>query len=209
MRSIEGENKNLFCVHIIRETDKWDINQLHQSLKQFLQTENYKEYGERIEKFFSSRPKNGEDIFSFMSRIDKYKEEIERLNFLFEKENETVRIPNFFHVWKILSSLDTYPEYRIYTEKIQQMEQSEWIKLKLTDIRHELHKLHSNKVQMEGKETGEKILGLQTVWGENPRTETVGREKTNTYRQKKERSLTPIRQPIQTNQHIPEGVCMG
>ena len=65
--SLEGEHKTLFCAHLVRECDKWDIQQLYKTVKDFLHTENYREYGERMERFFTARPKEGEDIFSFMS----------------------------------------------------------------------------------------------------------------------------------------------
>ena len=51
---VGGENKNLFCAHLLREIDKWDIQQLSQVVKEFLQTENYREYGSRLERFFTA-----------------------------------------------------------------------------------------------------------------------------------------------------------
>ena len=75
--SLEGEHKTLFCAHLVR--DKWDIQQLYKTVREFLHTENYREYEERMERFFTARPKEGEDIFSFMSRMDKYEEEITHL----------------------------------------------------------------------------------------------------------------------------------
>ena len=65
---LEGEHKTLFCAH-----------QEYKTVREFLHTENYREYGERMERFFTARPKEGEDIFSFMSRMDKYEEEITHL----------------------------------------------------------------------------------------------------------------------------------
>ena len=32
---IEGEKKNLFCAHLVREVDKWDISQLGHTSKEF------------------------------------------------------------------------------------------------------------------------------------------------------------------------------
>ena len=101
-----------------------------------------------------------------MSRLDTYKEEIEKLEHLSEEVGETVKIPKFFQVWKVLSGLEQYPEYRVFTEKVQQMEPRTYLKLDIGDIRTELHKLHSNKVQLEEK-SGKKqeVLGLNTVVG--------------------------------------------
>jgi hypothetical protein len=223
---IEGENKKFFCAHLVRDMDKWDIQDLLKTVKEFLQTENYKEYGQRIERFFTSKPKQDEDIFSYMSRLDKYREEVERLEHLSEELGETVKIPKFFQVWKILSGLEQYPEYRIYTEKVQQMEPREYIKLQVNDIRGELHKLHTNKVQMENKQEKNDVVGFNTVVGvksSHPTGgwETVGRDRRdrtpsvshNTHHTtQKSRSLTPRKFPIQTTlQHlkVPDGECMG
>ena len=70
VKCIEGpEKEKLFCYHVLRETDKWDIFSLFKNVKEFLHTENYKMYGQKLEKFYSSSPKQNEDIFSYISRI--------------------------------------------------------------------------------------------------------------------------------------------
>ena len=43
-----------------------------------------------MERFFTARPKEGEDIFSFMSRMDKYEEEIGHLQHLALEAGETL-----------------------------------------------------------------------------------------------------------------------
>lgn len=146
---VGGENKNLFCAHILRETDKWDIFHLFRSVKDFLQTENYREYGTRLERFFTSQPKTGEDIFSYISRVDKYKEEVEKLEHLAQDAGETLVVPKFFQVWKILSAVEKFPEYRMFVEKVQQMTPQEWVRLRPESIRGELHKIHSNRVSLQ------------------------------------------------------------
>jgi hypothetical protein len=146
-----------------------------------------------------------------------------------------VKIPRFFQVWKVLSGLEQYPEYRVYTEKVQQMEPKQYITLSLADMRGELHKLHSNKVQLENKQDKPEVVGYKVDVGVKPNThsgkgpgegrgwETVGRDRRdrapsathnssqhNT--QHKSRSLTPRKFPIQTTlEHfkVPEGECMG
>ena len=146
---VKGEKeKQLFCGHLVRECDKWDIQQLYNMIKTFLHTENCKVFGERIEKFFASKPKDGEDIFSYMSRLDKQEEEIMHLEFLAQEAGQSVKMPTFYKVWKVLSAVEKYQDYRIFTEKIQQQQPSEWIQLSTEDIRAELHKIHANKVQL-------------------------------------------------------------
>jgi hypothetical protein len=156
---VEGEKKNLFCAHLLRDIDKWDINQLNTTIKTFLQTENYREYGQRLERFFTVSPLSGEDIFTFISRVEKYTEEIEKLEHLAKEAGETMIMPKFCQVWKILSAIEKFPEYRLYTERVQQMNPKQWIKLTTHDIRSELHQLHSNRVNL-GSNQPNNVVGF-------------------------------------------------
>jgi hypothetical protein len=126
---VQGEHKNLFCAHIVRECDKWDIQHLYREVKGFLNTENYREFGERIEKFFMAKPGHNEDIFTYISRLDKYEEEILHLDHLAQETGETLKMPKFYKVWKVLSAVEKYPDYRIFTEKVQLYKPTEWINL--------------------------------------------------------------------------------
>ena len=154
VKCIEGpEKEKLFCYHVLRETDKWDIFSLFKNVKEFLHTENYKMYGQKLEKFYSSSPKQNEDIFSYISRIDQMVEDLEKLQYLAVEAGETLKIPKFNITWKIVSAVEKFPEFRTFTEKIQQMEPKEWIRLDVNDIRTELHKIHINKKDGDTKET--------------------------------------------------------
>ena len=228
---IEGEKKDLFCAHLLREVDKWDINQLIRDVKEFLQTENYREYGTRLEKFFTAKPNQGEDVFTYISRVNKYKEEIEHLEHLARDAGETLVLPKFCQVWKILSAVEKYPDYRIYTEKVQQMSPQEWIKLTPETIRTELHKIHSNKVSLHTEDKKEENIVLQAKSfpppppprfppprsrSPSPRAssfasrEKEGRGMTQTF--STVRADTPRRYSV-TDQlkhfNCPEGVCLG
>jgi hypothetical protein len=44
--------------------------------------------GERVRKFFLSTPYPSEDIFSYISRVEKYEEEIEKLLILLRKRKK-------------------------------------------------------------------------------------------------------------------------
>lgn len=70
-------------------------------------------------------------------------------------------IPNCMKVWKILMALDKYPEYRSYQEKIQLMAPEEWLKLKPEMVQEELHKVHSNKMQMKPTEFEKNEVGFR------------------------------------------------
>ena len=59
---VQGEKKDLFCAHLVRVADKWDIHQLFLQVKNFLHTENYREFGKKLEKFFTCKP-DGKKIF--------------------------------------------------------------------------------------------------------------------------------------------------
>ena len=149
VQCVEGEKKTLFCAHIVRECDKWDVYQLFNQVKTFLHTENYREFGGRIEKLFLAQPENKEDIFSFISRVEKLEEEVMHLEHLAQEAGETLKMPVFYKVWKILGAVERFPEYRIYTEKVQAMAPNDWNRLTPQEIRGELHKLHANKVQLQ------------------------------------------------------------
>ena len=157
VQCVQGEEKNLFCTHLLRQVDKWDIHQLYRTIRDFLNTENYKEYGQRLEKYFTAQIKTGEDIFTYMSRLDKYTEEIGHLQHLAEEAGETLQMPKFYRVWKVLSAVEKFPEYRIFTDKIQQQTPQEWIVLEPDTIRQELHKIHSNRTSLK-EEKGEVAL---------------------------------------------------
>ena len=225
---IEGEHKTLFCAHLVRECDKWDVQQLYKAVKDFLQTENYREYGERMERFFTARPKEGEDIFSFMSRMDKYEEEIGHLQFLAEEAGETLKMPKFCRVWKILSAVEKYPEYRVFTDKVQQMAPKDWIAISVDQIRQELHKIHSNKVSLysEKKEKQTSFYSARSppplpaqsrpnggAGDQRPRNASKGRSHTPAQRGAHPRdSRSPSRHGVADklkHYSCPEGECLG
>ena len=135
---VEGEKRDLFCSHVVRSVDKWDINQLHTRLQKFLGAESFRDYGCRIGTFFTMSPNRSEDIFSYMSRVDKEVEGVEKLNHIAIQLGESVVIPKCMRVWKIMMALDKYPEYKSFQEKIQLMEPEEWLKLKPETVREEL-----------------------------------------------------------------------
>ncbi len=220
---VEGEKKNLFCAHLLKDLDKWDINQLNTTIKTFLQTENYREYGQRLERFFTVSPNPGEDIFSFISRVEKYTEEIEKLEHLAKEAGETLIMPRFCQVWKILSAIEKYPDYRLYTERVQQMNPTEWITLKTQDIRTDLHQLHSNRVNL-GSNTPNSVVGFSVNQqkptphvsvGHNGGGGGGGRPTTpqwKTVERKKSRSNTPRKYPVTEQiKHFkcPDNVCLG
>src|SRR6185437_3356386 len=146
---VEGEKterEKLFCSHILGETDKWDIQHLYKNLQEFLQTENYKVYGERIERFHTAKPRENEDVFMYISRVERYVEEIEKLDYLAVLAGEgTMKPARFSVVWKVLSGIETYPEYKTFIERIEQMKPEEWVRLTVKEIREEIHRIQKNK----------------------------------------------------------------
>ena len=78
---VEGEKterEKLFCSHILGETDKWDIQHLYKIYKNF--------YRQKITKFMgresrdTAKPRENEDVFMYISRVERYVEEIEKLD---------------------------------------------------------------------------------------------------------------------------------
>ena len=53
-----------------------------------------------------------------MSRVDKCKEEIERMEYLAQEAGETLALPKFYLVHKILPGVERYPEYRVFIDKV-------------------------------------------------------------------------------------------
>jgi len=143
---VEGEaQKKLFCTHIVKETDRWDIWHLVKNLRAFLNTENYRTFGEKYRKFYTAGILAGEDIFNFISRLGGYREDIRRLDDLAKEAGTTLGDPQLFESLQILTAIEKIPEYSFYSEKVLQMPSKEWIRLKPEDIRKELLKIHSNK----------------------------------------------------------------
>jgi hypothetical protein len=220
---VQGEQKNLFCSHLVREVDKWDIHQLFRNVRDFLHTENYKEYGNRLERYFTAQIKESEDIFTYISRLDKYREEIEHLEHLAHEAGETLVMPKFFRVWKILSAVERFPEYRVFTDKVQQMAPTDWVKLNPEQVRTELHKIHSNKTQLQTKtneSTNERDFVLVARRAPPPppshSPQAGGREgrPTQQHTQQTQTPRTPTPRKYTVNDQLkyfncPEGVCLG
>ena len=126
-------------------------------------------------------------------------------------------MPKFYQVWKILSAVEKSPEYRIYTEKIQQMTPQDWIKLHPDTIRTELHKIHSNKTSLQHKDNNNNEGGVALAARRPPpppsRASSVVREGRGvTHTPNTTRSDTPRKYPVSDQlKHFncPEGVCLG
>jgi len=152
---VEGEGqKKLFCTHILKETDRWDLWHLIKNLKAFLSTENYRTFGEKYRKFYTAGINQGEDIFTFMSRLAGYKEEIGRLDDLALEAGTRLGDPQLFESLQILTAIEKIPEYRFYSQRVLLMPSKEWIQLKPEQIRAELHKIHSNRAALAHTEGG-------------------------------------------------------
>jgi len=152
---VEGEGqKKLFCTHILKETDRWDLWHLIKNLKAFLSTENYRTFGEKYRKFYTAGINQGEDIFTFMSRLAGYKEEIGRLEDLALEAGTRLGDPQLFESLQILTAIEKIPEYSFYSQRVLLMPSKEWIQLKPEQIRAELHKIHSNRAALAHTEGG-------------------------------------------------------
>lgn len=227
---VEGEDKDLFCYHVIRGTDKWDVNHLHTRLQKFLNSESFRDFGCRIGTFFTMGPHKNEDIFSYMGRVEKEVEGVEKLNHIAVQLGESVVIPNCMKVWKILMALDKYPEYRSYQEKIQLMAPEEWLKLKPEMVQEELHKVHSNKMQMKPTEFEKNEVGFRVQHAQqNTQERNIvgvrrppppppmiarggGRVRERQERELNARPSTPIRQDVLqklSSVNCPPGTCLG
>src|SRR6185437_8308034 len=57
----------------------------------------------------------------------------------------TMKPARFSVVWKVLSGIETYPEYKTFIERIEQMKPEEWVRLTVKEIREEIHRIQKNK----------------------------------------------------------------
>jgi len=67
---VEGPEpeKKLFCSHILKTVDKYDVAQLLRNLREFLNVENFSSVGKKIEQFFTLTPRQ-KTVFSYISRV--------------------------------------------------------------------------------------------------------------------------------------------
>src|SRR5262249_29155675 len=63
VKCVKGEKGDLFLAHVLEETDKWDLAHLVSNLSHFLNTENFLEFGRKLENFFAAKPRERETIF--------------------------------------------------------------------------------------------------------------------------------------------------
>lgn len=229
VESVKGVEGTGFCAHLIRETDRWDIYHLYKNVKKFLNTENYLSFGRKLENFFAARPKDNEDVFTYMSRLDQLEEEVGRFEDLAKEAGESLVMPKFYKTWKILSILDNYPQYNGYVDKLQNKTPQEWIKMKPEQIRHELHLIHSNQASLQihkqkEKEGGaeEPKVALQARRAPPPPPPTTNTTQQTqksqhhggyTRRSSHSRTRTPTPTPSISDKlkhhGCPEGVCLG
>ena len=107
----------LFCAHLVKQSDKYDIKHLFKLVTEFLTRENFQTVGTKIEKFFSIRPQNNESIFSFITRVRESVSQIERSDHIAQSVGESVKIPKKFVLWKILGALSRYEQYKFFCAK--------------------------------------------------------------------------------------------
>ena len=118
--TITGQNpdKPLFCAHIIKQTDRYDVALLFKNILSFLNAQNFQEYGLVLENFFSLERKKTEDIFSFFTRIQESVREVEKLEHLAAEVGEEVRIPRFMIVWKMLRAVAAEERFSFFTNAL-------------------------------------------------------------------------------------------
>ena len=108
----KGEKKNLFCVPLVRKVAERDISQLFTQVKNFRHTKNNREYGTKLDNFDFCKPQKTNDIFSLVAQLDKYEKELERMEHLALEVVESMILPKFYMVHKILTGVDQFPNTR-------------------------------------------------------------------------------------------------
>jgi hypothetical protein len=169
---LEGEAATKgFCAHLVRETDIFDIAQLYTNVKNFLNTENYRELDDRLGRVYTARPTQGEDIFSFIGRLVRLKEEVMQLDYLGDVDGGKTIIPEILIVTKILRAAEGYQEYQFFTEALIASPKKEWVNLTVSKLRDHLLSVHSNRASLAkgGEAKGGVGLFTEVRWSSGPR----------------------------------------
>ena len=111
---IEGQNKQrkLFCSHLM--VDEFDLTALNQKLCDFCKVENIKVFSEKVERFFLSRPSQGESLFQYYEKLVELKKEIERVSGQEEQPFITERLLT----WKLLQAVPTYHSLSFFFQNL-------------------------------------------------------------------------------------------
>jgi hypothetical protein len=148
VKSVVGVEKNLFCSHLVKQSDKYDVAYLFKLVSDFLIRESFQTIGKRVEEFFRINPFNNEDIFLYISRVRDSVKKIERSDHVARSVGESVQIPKFFILWKILGALPRYPQYGYFLQKILLEKPENWFKMSVEELTTTLHQIHANSEQL-------------------------------------------------------------
>ena len=157
VRSVSGERGDLFCSHLVDVADRFDVVHLLVLLEDFVHSDNVQVFGEKLQQFFSATPKEGEDIFTFISRLSSGIKDIERLNEIVgESGTEQIKVPNFIVVWKIFQAVRKYPQFDFFFRSKLVQKPREWLTLTPDSLVAELNSYTTNtrdleKTEKEGK----------------------------------------------------------
>ena len=77
----------------------------------------------------SCKPRNEENLFAFIARLNESVAQVKRMAYLAEDVGEKLEIPNWLIVLKMLSALSNYPQYDHYVNNLLLQKKGEWFKL--------------------------------------------------------------------------------
>jgi hypothetical protein len=100
----------------VSQVDEFDLTELYTKLVDFCQVENVQGLSEKHEKFFLSRPKQGETIIQFHDRISNLNKEVDRVG----KTGGHSFIHESLVTWKILQNIPSYPEFLVQNDVVQE-----------------------------------------------------------------------------------------
>jgi hypothetical protein len=175
--TITGDNpeKPLFCYHILRETDKYDVAQLFADVCSHVEVDDLGSFEVGMESFFTAAPKPGETIHGYHARLQTLKEGVDRLEFTMS-EGKKMTIDKSFLTWKLLRAIAAEPQYASYVSEIRRKNKKAILELEPAEILKEIHAMVSRETQLVGEKIKPPTQALQAAARE-PRREYEPRQR--------------------------------
>ena len=152
VKCVQGEKGDLFCAHLVGAADSFDVVHLLVLISDFVHSDNIQVFGDRFQQFFSSTPKESEDIFTYITRMSCQIKEIERLNEIVgETGAQPIKIPDFVVVWKIFQAVQKYKDFDFFFRSFLVKRPRDWLNLNPEQLIGELKTYATNTRDLDGK----------------------------------------------------------
>jgi hypothetical protein len=168
VKSLTGTNpdKPLVCSHIVGQTDRYDVTHLIRNVREFLGTQNFSEFSETLETFYTIKYRRGESLFHFFTRVQESVHKVQILEHLSERVGEPVKIPNWQVTLKMLTAVKESGEYSHWIYEIFKKQPVEYLRITPKEIWDQLQQLYISDRQLSSTPiTPTLFLGENTQTG--------------------------------------------